>query len=191
MSSSSDYSDAAAAQLRVNIDHEVALFLMRLKSLGVDDLVEDEIEGFEAETSRPTAPKTSVPTNSSSSSSSSGVGSSKEKAPQQIIEISDVSGQIENYLEKKKLSQKQRDKRAEINRLEEDMADLDLQKRNLLNNAEIQRVSHVVGNVSTDIELNKILERYRASGVERAQLDAERQRLMYGIRRLQQKKRSS
>ncbi|KAM0360547.1 hypothetical protein ACHAP4_002631 [Fusarium culmorum] len=191
MSSSSDYSDAAAAQLRVNIDHEVALFLMRLKSLGVDDLVEDEIEGFEAETSRPTASKTSVPTNSSSSSSSSRVGSSREKAPQQIIEISDVSNQIENYLEKKKLSQKQRDKRAEINRLEEEMADLDLQKHNLLNNAEIQRVSHVIGNVSTDIELNKILERYRASGVERAKLDVERQRLMDGIRRLQQKKRES
>ncbi|KAM0548283.1 hypothetical protein ACHAO7_006708 [Fusarium culmorum] len=191
MSSSSDYSDAVAAQLRVNIDHEVALFLVRLKSLGVDDLVEDEIEGFETETSRPTAPKTSVPTNSSSSSSSSRVGSSREKAPQQIIEISDVSDQIENYLEKKKLSQKQRDKRAEINRLEEEMADLDLQKHNLLNNAEIQRVSHVIGNVSTDIELNKILERYRASGVERAKLDVERQRLMDGIRRLQQKKRES
>ncbi|KAM0301542.1 hypothetical protein HYE67_006639 [Fusarium culmorum] len=191
MSSSSDYSDAVAAQLRVNIDHEVALFLVRLKSLGVDDLVEDEIEGFETETSRPTAPKTSVPTNSSSSSSSSRVGSSREKAPQQIIEISDVSDQIENYLEKKKLSQKQRDKRAEINRLEEEMADLDLQKHNLLNNAEIQRVSHVIGNVSTDIELNKILERYRASGVERAKLDIERQRLMDGIRRLQQKKRES
>ncbi|KAM0378987.1 hypothetical protein ACHAPY_005618 [Fusarium culmorum] len=191
MSSSSDYSNAVAAQLRVNIDHEVALFLVRLKSLGVDDLVEDEIEGFETETSRPTAPKTSVPTNSSSSSSSSRVGSSRGKAPQQIIEISDVSDQIENYLEKKKLSQKQRDKRAEINRLEEEMADLDLQKHNLLNNAEIQRVSHVIGNVSTDIELNKILERYRASGVERAKLDIERQRLMDGIRRLQQKKRES
>ncbi|KAF0639656.1 hypothetical protein FPSE5266_08926 [Fusarium pseudograminearum] len=191
MSSSSDYSDSAAAQLRVDINHEVALFLMRLKSLGIDDLVEDEIEGFETETSRPVAARASAPTDFSSTSFSSRVGFSKAKEPHHIIEISDVGDQIENYLQKKKLSQKQRDKRAEINRLEEDMADLDLQKRNLLNNAEIQRVSHVIGNVSTDIELNKILERYRASDMERAQLDAERQRLMDGIRRLQQKKRES
>ncbi|RGP73953.1 hypothetical protein FSPOR_1647 [Fusarium sporotrichioides] len=185
MSSSSDYSDAVKAQLRAKLDNEVAVFLQRLQSVGVDD----EVDDFEIEDIGDEARRLHGLTGSGSSSSSKESGASKDKIPYQVYYTDDVSDQIQTHLEKKKLAKKKRDKKAQIDRLEETMAELNVQRRSLLNDAEIKRLSHNAGDISTDIEMTKILEQYRVNGMKRCRLDAERQSLEYEIWELGKEKR--
>ncbi|KAM0227816.1 hypothetical protein ACHAPO_011193 [Fusarium lateritium] len=183
---SSDYSGAAKVELREDVNKEVAVFLQRLQSMGADD----EIDDFEVQNIGEEAYKLHTPKACGRSSSVDGSGATKDIIAKQIADNNDEPHrQILSHLKKKELSKLKRDKKAQMGKLRESMVESKVESRGLLWDAELQRLIHIPGDISTDVEMNRILDQYRVNETEFHQLDAKYQRLEKELRKIQREKR--
>ncbi|KAG8666627.1 hypothetical protein FPOAC2_11743 [Fusarium poae] len=184
---SSDYSEAAKAKFRTDMNVEVAAFLQRLQSVGADD----EIDDFEVENIREEACILHSPTAPGRSSSGNRFGTTKDEIVQQNDDNNDEAhGLILSHLKMKELAKMKLDKKAEMGTLRESMVRLSTERIGLLWDAELQRRSHIPGDISTDFEMNRILVEYRAHGMEFHELDDKYQYLEKELRRIRKEKRS-
>jgi hypothetical protein len=172
MASSSNSSGVLEAQFRTGVEREVAMFLQRFESLGFDDEIDDtQVEAPDAQE------ETYWPCNPAglgASSSPNGPGVSPTKLASQTDDIDDVTYQVQAYLKMKELAKRKRDKRTQVAKLEESIAELDLEWQSLLEEAEINRLCHNDGERAVNVEMTKVLEQYRANGMKRYVLEVER-----------------
>ncbi|CEI39789.1 hypothetical protein FVEN_g2070 [Fusarium venenatum] len=183
---SSDYSDAAKAELRDDINKDVTVFLQRLQSVGADDKIDD----FEVQNIGEEAYRLYTPTAAGSPVSGSTSGTTKDSIAKQIADHNDEAHrQILSRLKKKELSKLKSDKKAQMGKLRESMVEIKAESHGLLWDAELRRLIHTPGDISTDVEMNKILDQYRANEMEFHQLDAKYKRLEKELRKIQREKR--
>ncbi|RGP80309.1 hypothetical protein FLONG3_1610 [Fusarium longipes] len=201
MASSHNFGDPTEVEFKNGVEREVAAFLRRLESFCLDDEIEDveaQVPTIDNELYKPYRPgalhekKGNTRCNPGISGPSAPFkqpGATTNGSTRQTDNGDCVSHQIQNYLEIKEVSKRQRELGLQVSQLEESLAELDSERKSLLDEAEIKRLSYSNIDGSVDVEMGKVLERYRLNGMERNALEAKCQEITEEIRRLGKSKR--
>ncbi|KAL4731253.1 hypothetical protein ACLX1H_000217 [Fusarium chlamydosporum] len=110
-----------------------------------------------------------------SSSSLSHGGSFGRKTDSVELIDEDISHQDDDYLEKKVRIRARLDKRAQLDKLDEEMEEVDRRRDALFEEAELTRLS--LRGISSNVALANILARYKASEMRRHEIEAERRKI--------------